>query len=81
METYAVDLFMIKDIFPEQSDRIDMLYSTDRDFQSLCSDYCLSINTLQGLRIEADETLSAIVEFQGICSDLANELERYLAHL
>jgi hypothetical protein len=78
MVPLGVELSLIKEKFPQQASRIEQLYGTDKDFQSLCLDYSLSIKALQKLGKDFNEKINAIIEYQNIIDDLEKELIQYI---
>jgi hypothetical protein len=71
-------LVAIKEKFPEQGERIEMLYGSSEDFRSLCSDYNLCLEYLQKFKKESDEKKLSINEYKNVRADLEDELSDFI---
>lgn len=75
----AIDhLQIIKQKFPQQSERIEELYRLNEDFRTLCSDYLLCRRELQKFHYEANEKKTSVEEYKAIQSELENELFHFI---
>ena len=78
MESLSKQLKIIKQKFPEQEGRIEVLYEKNEDFRSLCSDYLLCIQQLQKFRKEFGDKQFSLREFQDMRTELEGELYNFI---
>ena len=78
MELLNMLLNTVKKKFPKQSERIEALYETNKDFRALCSDYLSCIQYLQRLESEVNEKQISIKEYEDIKKELENELYAFI---
>jgi DNA repair ATPase RecN len=78
MELLNMLLNTVKKKFPKQSDRIETLYETNKDFRALCSDYLSCIQYLQKLESDVNEKQNSIKEYDDIKKDLESELKTFI---
>ena len=71
-------LWLIKEKFPLFSARIQELYESDPDFESLCSDYLLCLNVLEDYQQEPLEKQEDIREYEDIKMTLEKDLHDFL---
>lgn len=78
MEFTNDQLQIVKQKFPQQSDRIEELYRMNKDFRALCSDYLLCLKELQKFHNEANEKKTSEEEYKNVQSELENELFQFI---
>jgi hypothetical protein len=81
MNMLQTELGLVKARFPEYQQVIDLLYRSDPDFKSLCSDLFLCTNMIQGFTLEMEEIKQALVEYQDIVSELEIELSTVIKNV
>lgn len=75
----AIDhLQIIKQKFPQQSERIEELYRLNEDFRMLCSDYLLCRMELQKFGQELNEKKLSVKEYKNMQEDLENDLFHFI---
>ncbi len=71
-------LKVVKRKFPEQDERIKVLFETSEDFRSLCSDYVLCLLYLQKFKEESSQKRLTIREFSEVRTELEDELSQFI---
>jgi hypothetical protein len=71
-------LEIVRKKFPEQDERIKVLFETSEDFRALCSDYILCLESLQKFIRESVEKKHSIKEFSHIRLELETELSSFI---
>jgi hypothetical protein len=70
----------VKEKFPKQAERIEMLYRANEDFRSLCFDYDLCLKYLQKFKTESDEKKLSIKEYSEVQTELEDELSQFISN-
>jgi hypothetical protein len=78
MAPLDVELGLIKQKFPGQSDQIEELYETVPDFRTLCDDYFLCIQYLRKFQKEFGEKQDSVEEYQSLRKELEKELSGFI---
>ncbi len=68
----------VKEKFPEQAERIEMLYGASEDFRSLCFDYNLCLKHLLKFKRESDEKKLSMKEYNEVQRELEDELSGFI---
>lgn len=71
-------LYVVKNMFPGQVDRIEELFNMSEDFRSLCADYMLCLRYLERFKRESVDKKTSISEYTDVTSDLEQELSRFI---
>jgi len=71
-------LYVVKEKFPEQVERIEKLFKLDEDFRCLCADYILCLRYMEKFKKESFEKKISISEYSDISADLENELSSFI---
>ncbi len=78
MEISRPELLLVKEKFPQQNARIEKLYYSNTDFQALCYDYFLCIDTLQKYKEELKEKRNTVKEYHELSNELKKELNGFI---
>ncbi len=78
MQSLNEQLYLIKNKFPDQNERIEELFTSNEDFRALCSDYLLCIEHLQRFKKEFGERKLSIEEYKHVRLELEDELTHFI---
>ena len=78
MALLNMELWIIKEKFPEQSAKIDELYRANEDFKCLCGDYILCKTFFEKFKEEFGEKKKTVQDYQNVFNELEKELHDFI---
>ena len=79
MKPIQLSLYVVKKQFPQQKERIEMLFKLSEDFRALCSDYLLCLMYLKKFKKESVEKKLSVSEYKDISAELESELSHFIS--
>jgi len=78
MDVRLAEIALVSQIFPQYTDKIQELYTSDADFRSLCADYFLCKSNLAEFKKKLAERKESIHDYEEVTSELEKELFHFL---
>jgi|KBSMisStandDraft_5_1062788.scaffolds.fasta_scaffold1007608_1 hypothetical protein len=78
MDVRLAEIALVSQIFPQYTDKIQELYTSDADFRSLCADYFLCKSNLAEFKKKLAERKDSIHDYEEVTSELEKELFHFL---
>jgi len=78
MDVRLAEIALVSQIFPQYTDKIQELYTSDADFRSLCAVYFLCKSNLAEFKKKLAERKDSIHDYEEVTSELEKELFHFL---
>ena len=78
MDVRLAEIALISQIYPQYTDKIQELYTSDADFRSLCADYFLCKSNLAEFKKKLADRRDSIQDYEKVTAELEKELFQYL---
>ena len=78
MDVRLAEIALVSQAYPQYSNKIQELYTSDADFRSLCADYFLCKSNLAEFKKKLAERRDSIHDYEEVTVELEKELFQYL---